>query len=189
MSNEIIVGNWSNWRKVFGASDAEAKQTKRQPRTRYAKPAALIDFENEYNAAQAQKFARIPPECRARTTFSDRDANSLTRAIIAHLRFHGYFAARVNSTGIYDQRRGTWRTSNARRGLADISAVIAGRSVQLEIKAGNDRPRGEQMQVQREVRASGGVYEFVHNFPEYIALYNRLTEGRSLVNSNGIATE
>lgn len=176
MKNEIIVGNWSNWRRLFGTAEAETtKPKKTKPAARYVKPQALIDFENEYNAAQAAKFPKIPPECRARTTFSDKDANSLTRAIVAHLRFHGYFAARVNSTGVYDQRRGTWRTSNARRGLADVSAVIAGRAVQLEIKAGKDRPRTDQMRVQAEVQASGGVYEFVHNFAEYIAIYDALT--------------
>lgn len=172
-NNEIIVGNWS--RLYSRPREKKTTRTTREPRERYIKPAPLVEFENEYNEAQALKYPNIPPECRARTKFSDKDANSLTRAIIAHLSFHGYFAARVNSTGVYDQRRGLWRVSNARRGLADISAVINGKAVQLEIKAGNDRPRTEQMRVQREVQAAGGVYEFVHNFTEYIEIYKRLT--------------
>lgn len=178
MKNEIIVGEWSRWQRQYKKPSAEPKKPKEsKPRARYVKPAELVEFEKEYNEANARKFANIPPECRARYTFSDKDANSLTRAIIAHLTFHGYFAARVNSTGVYDQRRGTWRTSNARKGLADITAVINGRAVQLEIKAGKDRPRTEQLRVREEVQASGGVYEFVRNFPEYMNIYNLLTGG------------
>lgn len=174
MGNEIIVGNWSNWRGLFGAPDAAAKGPKKTKKP-YTKPAALVEFENEYNKARAAKLAKIPPECRVRVTFRDNTANGLTRAIIAHLQMHGHFAGRVNTTGVYDQRRGLWRATSARRGMADISAVINGRSVQFEIKAGNDRPRSDQLQVQADVRAAGGVYEFVHNFTEYIELYNKLT--------------
>lgn len=168
-SNEYIVGQWS---ALYRERPAEASHT----RARYKKPAALVAFEKEYNEANARKFPKIPPECLARYKFTDKTANGLTAAIIAHLKLHGHFASRVNSTGIYDQRRGLWRTSNGTRGLADISAVIAGRAVQLEIKAGKDKPRGAQLQVQANVRAAGGVYEFIHNFTEYIAFYEELTK-------------
>lgn len=174
-SNEIIVGQWS---RLYGRPRAAArsKRTNSAPRERYVKPAALVAFEKEYNAAQALKYPNIPPECRVRSKFTDKTANGLTAAVIAHLKMHGHFASRVNSTGIYDQRRGLWRASNGTRGLADISAVIAGRAVQIEIKAGTDKPRAAQLQVQANVRAAGGVYEFIHNFTEYIALYEELTK-------------
>lgn len=174
MGNEIIVGNWSNWRKVFRAPEAAAKP-KAKPQARYVKPAALLAFEKEYNEAHALKYPNIPPECRARYKFTDKTANGLTAAIIAHLKYKGYFAARINTTGVYDPRRGLWRTTSAQRGMADVSAIINGRSVQIEIKAGSDRPRADQIKVQADVQAAGGVYEFVHNFTEYMALYNRLT--------------
>ena len=173
-SNEIIVGLWSmNHRRPAAAKKPKAAK----PKARYTKPAELVEFETAYNVAQALKFPKIPPECLARTHFSDKDANSLTRAIIAHLEYNGYFAARVNTTGVYDSRRGQYRTTNARKGMADISAIIAGKAVQIEIKAGTDRPREDQKRVQAEYRAAGGIYEFVHTFPEYIALYNSLTAG------------
>ena len=59
--------------------------------------------------------------------------------------------------------------------MADISAIVAGKAVQIEIKAGTDRPRADQLRVQAQYRAAGGIYEFVHNFAEYLALYTRLT--------------
>lgn len=165
MANEIIK-----------AVQPTAKQRKRP--AQYIKPQALIDFENAYNEAMAKKTPHVPAECRARYVFRDDTANKLTQAIIAHLRFNGYFAGRVNTTGVYDFKRGLYRTTSARKGMADISATIAGRSVQFEIKAGKDRPRTDQLAVQREVRRAGGVYEFVHTFAEYIELYNRIKEGR-----------
>jgi|GEM_PF-400117 len=179
MGNEIIVGDWSRFygsaaRRARTKSEQRERTPRKRTQSRYTKPAALVAFEKEYNAAQSLRYSKVPPECRARWTFSDKDANSLTRAIIAHLKFNGYFAARVNTTGLYDQRRGLWRTTSAQRGMADISAVINGRSVQLEIKAGRDRPRADQINVQMQVQAAGGVYEFVHNFTEYIELYNLL---------------
>lgn len=180
-SNEIIVGQWSRY---SGRPPAAAKKPKAaKPAKRYVKPAALVEFEKAYNEAYAAKFPKIPRECLARTHFSDKTANALTAAIIAHLEFHGYFAARVNTTGVYDQRRGLYRTTNARKGMADISAIIAGQAVQLEIKAGTDRPRADQLRVQAEYRAAGGVYEFVHNFEEYLALFRTLTTGAQPTNN------
>lgn len=170
MSNEIIVGNWSKWRQYLKDDQPQRKQTK------YNKPPELIEFETQYNAHKYDNKPLIPKECRVRTKFSDKTANQLTAAIIAHLEFNGYFAARINTTGIYDSKRECYRTTNARRGMADIMAIINGKSVQLEIKIGNDRPRTDQIQVQSEVRAAGGIYEFIHNFPEYIRLYNQLTQ-------------
>ena len=180
MGNEIIVGDWSANRLRAGYKQhAKQERSKRKRRANPEKSPELAAFEDEYNAAHYAKLPAIPQECRTRTKFVEHTANGLTRAIVAHLTMHGHFASRVNSTGVYDWRRGLYRTTSQRRGLADITAVINGRSVQLEIKAGSDRPRADQMKVRAEVQAAGGVYEFVHTFAEYIAIYNALTgEGK-----------
>lgn len=176
MGNEIIVGDWSANRLRAGYKQhANRERTTSKRRANPEKSPELAAFEDEYNAVHYANLANVPPECRVRKTFSDKDANSLTRAIIAHLQLHGHFAARVNTTGIFDSRRAVYRQTNARRGMADVSAVINGRAVQFEIKAGNDRPRTEQLQVRAEVQAAGGIYEFVHTFAEYIAIYDQIT--------------
>ena len=174
MSNEIFVGNWSKRRQLF-ANEAPADGVAAKKPAKYTKPPCLVEFENEYNAHKYDNKQMIPPECRVRTRFSDNTANALTTAIIAHLEYNGHFAARVNTTGIYDERRGLYRQTNARRGMADISAIINGKSVQLEIKAGKDKPRTDQIQVQNEVRKAGGIYEFVHTFSQYLEIYKTLT--------------
>ena len=169
--NEIIVGLWSNYQKP----QRKPKTLKQRLYGKYVKPHELTMFETEYNLHAYDNLHRIPEYARVRTRFRDDTANELTKAILAHLKYTGNFGARVNTTGIYDSRSGQYRQTNARKGMADISAVIAGKPVQIEIKAGADKPRADQLKVQAEYRAAGGLYEFVHGFSEYIALYKRLT--------------
>lgn len=165
MSNEIVVGRWSIYQRP---------KTKKA-RTKHGKSPELAEFEREYNAHEYDRLPNIPEAARVRTKFEDGTANGLTACIIAHLKHNGHFAARVNTTGIYDSMRGRYRTANARKGMADISAIINGKAVQIEVKAGKDRPRPEQIRVQTEYRASGGVYEFVHTFAEYLQFYQQWT--------------
>lgn len=170
-SNEIIVGLWSAYQKP----QRKPKTLKQRLAGKYIKPHELTIFETEYNLHAYDNLQRIPEYARVRTHFRDDTANELTKAILAHLKYTGNFGARVNTTGVYDSRSGQYRQTNARKGMADISAVIAGKPVQIEIKAGTDKPRADQLKVQAEYRAAGGLYEFVHGFSEYIALYKRLT--------------
>ena len=170
-SNEIIVGQLS----IFAQPKRKPQTLRQRLKGRYIKPQELIMFETDYNLHAYDKMPNFPQYARVRTTFRDDTANELTKAILAHLKYTGNFGARVNTTGIYDSRSGKYRQTNATRGMADISAVIAGKPVQIEIKAGKDKPREEQKRVQAQYRAAGGMYEFVHDFREYIALYMQLT--------------
>jgi hypothetical protein len=104
--------------------------------------------------------------------FRDDTANGLTSLIIAWLKVNKYFAARVNTMGIYDVKRGIWRKSGSTLGMADITAVIDGKHISIEIKAGHDKPRPDQLKVQNDVIVSGGCYLFVHSFDEFLQLMN-----------------
>lgn len=139
----------------------------------YKRPPELAEFQKEYNAHEYDKNPDFPEYARVYTKFRDDTANGLTACILAHLKFTGNFGARVNSTGIFDRKTGKYRKSQATAGLADVSAIIGGTPVQIEVKAGKDRPRASQLKVQSDYRAAGGVYEFVHNFAEYLAIYKQ----------------
>ena len=169
-TNEIIVGIWGG-RQCRTKSEPSSRSKRTKPK-QAEKSGALIAFEEEYNASRAARLQHVPQI--THIVFREDTANGLTKAIIAHLRHNGHFATRQNSTGIYDVARGTWRASNTRKGVADISAVIDGRAVQLEIKAGRDTIRTDQLRVQSDVRAAGGIYEFVRSFSEYIDVYNAI---------------
>lgn len=90
--------------------------------------------------------------------------------IAAWFRMNGGIANRVNTTGIYNPHTKTFRRSGATIGAADINAVYNGKSIQIEVKAGKDRPREEQLKQQELFRAAGAIYEFVPNFDEFLKL-------------------
>lgn len=175
MKNEIqgmrsIFGICGN---PFAEPNKEPRQTKTKPQKRYIKPPELREFENEYNAHKYDNSV-MPEYARIRTHFRDDTANGLTTAVIAHLQYYGHFAARVNVGGVYNPKRGKYRHSQSRKGMADVSAVVNGRPLQIEVKAGKDKPRPDQLQVAAEYEQAGGLYVFIHNFADYMQVYNKI---------------
>lgn len=153
---------------------AEAAKRKKSSSSRYVKPESIKAFEQEVFEADCRKFPRIEPGLIARTHFEDKTANGLTKLVCAWINFHGGNARRVNTGGIYNYKTGKYRFSGATNGAADISATWHGKSLQIEIKAGKDRPREDQLKQQMRERAAGGYYEFVHNFDEFLQIIQSL---------------
>jgi len=111
-------------------------------------------------------------------------ANGLTMFVVKFLTYAGWRATRVNTQGrlikgTERQASGTVLVVNkfiptaGRRGSADISSTIQGRSVMWEIKM-NDKPSEHQLKEQALERAAGGVYEFIHSPEEFIEIYDRI---------------
>ena len=118
----------------------------------------------------------------------DDTANGCTRCIIAYLKYKGWQAERINTTGIpIDSRRQvtditgktrsigslTWRPSGSTVGSADISATINGRSVKIEVKIGKDRQSEAQRQYQAAIEQAGGLYYIAHDFTTFVAWYHQ----------------
>ena len=153
---------------------AEEAKRKKPSAVRYVKPDSIKAFEQEVFEADCRKYPRIEPGMIARTKFEDKTANGLTKLVCAWINFHGGNARRVNTGGIYNHKTGKYRFSGATNGQADISATWHGKSLQIEIKAGKDRPREDQLRQQARERAAGGIYEFVHNFDEFLQIIKSL---------------
>lgn len=169
--NEILALIFSPRRHRVKRERSVKKTPKPGVATRYVKPHCLRVFENEYNAAYyTGRMANIPVECRALYRFSDKTANELTKAIVAWLNSHGAFGARVNTIGVFDAKAQRYRFSGSTNGMADVTAIVGGKHVSLEIKHGHDKPRQAQLNVQRQVQQAGGIYEFVHTFEEFLQL-------------------
>jgi hypothetical protein len=100
-------------------------------------------------------------------------SNGLTTFIINFLNWSGYRATRINTMG--RQINGKFIPSATRKGTADISATIKGRSVMIEIKVGKDKPRPEQLTEQQRERQAGGIYEFVHTPEEFFIIFDQIT--------------
>lgn len=118
----------------------------------------------------------------------DDTANGCTRCIIAYLKYKGWQAERINTTGIpIDSRRQvtditgrtrnigslTWRPSGSTVGSADISATIGGRSVKIEVKIGKDRQSEAQRRYQQAIEQAGGLYYIARNFTDFWKWYQQ----------------
>jgi hypothetical protein len=116
---------------------------------------------------------------------STSKSNGLTLYICNFLNWIGHRATRINTQGrLIDgkekQSSGVvlttkkWIKSTTRRGTADISATINGRSVMIEIKIGSDKPSEYQLAEQAKERKAGGYYEFIKNVDDFYDLYDNL---------------
>lgn len=99
-------------------------------------------------------------------------SNGLTTFIINFLNWSGYRATRINTMG--RQINGKFIPSATRKGTADISATVKGKSVMIEIKVGKDKPRTEQLAEQQRERNSGGIYEFVSTPEGFFLIFDTL---------------
>jgi len=151
---------------IFDLSFIDQATQKRHPKQRYQKPQSLKQLESLCFKAKQAKYPGNPAVIKP--SYRDDSANGLTKCIVAWLRLNGHFAARINSTGLYDPRLGKYRPSGARKGMADITAVVNGKHISIEIKIGKDRLRPDQTKIKAEVEAAGGRYLVVQNFDDFL---------------------
>ena len=151
----------------------------------------------EVKALEALSFARDVarhPSCDPRyiapRKYRDDTANGLTRCVIDFLNLSGHLAERINCTGRYMDRSqtfedvtgkvrtigtGQWIPTSGMKGTADISAVIQGRAVKIEIKI-RDAQSEDQKRYQQRIEAAGGIYLIVRSFAEFMDWYNQFTK-------------
>lgn len=103
-------------------------------------------------------------------------ANRITANIIRAINMQPRCVAyRINNVGVWDEAKQIYRRGNTQKGIADIAAVIRGRALWVEVKAGKDKVSREQIIFQGEVERAGGLYfvarstdEFLHFFTELL---------------------
>ena len=124
----------------------------------------------------------IPKNYVTPSKYSDKTANGLTKCIIDWLRFNGHQSERINTQGrVVDKtkvvkdvlgcRRSIgsveWQKGSGTKGSADISAIIGGRSVKIEVKSGRDVQSKQQKAYQQDVEKAGGVYFIAKDFSSF----------------------
>lgn len=127
----------------------------------YCQAWLTMEDTNQNNISRFDRPAGLP----------QMQTNDLTQAIIKYLRFHGHYAVRVNTFGMFNRKTGSYRRSTTDRGTADIHACIQGRHVSIEVKSGSDRLSKQQKIIQSQVQAAGGIYLIAKDFVGFHSWY------------------
>lgn len=151
----------------LGIPEYKVRKVPKKKTVLYKKPESVIRFEIEHQAW----MYRNSKSTRATWVygkFTDNSANGLTKMIIEWMRINGYMGARVNTGGTWDNSRKMYIRSGSTKGAADISAIIKGRAVEIEVKYGKDKLRPDQLIYKQNTEAAGGVYIVVKNFDSFL---------------------
>ena len=172
---------------------------RKKPRPAYKKPEAVKLLERMADAAVREKYKNVEAKYLSPRKYEDRSSNGLTRCCIDFIRLSGYQAERINCIGkridntkvvtdVLDRKRvigsTKWLPTSGQKGTADVSAVIRGMAVKIEIKAGNDRQRPDQVEYQKQIEQAGGIYLIVRSFAELYDWYNEFTAVRTAPQNN-----
>lgn len=137
-------------------------------------------------AESRRKYPSLPEYARSTHSYTDKNANGLTRMIIDWLRFNGHQAERISVTGrcidhteiVTDVVGGMRRIGSGKYipptmtpGTSDISATINGRSVKIEVKIGRDKQSPAQKRYQEQIENAGGKYCIARTFDGFIEWY------------------
>lgn len=140
----------------------------------YRKSQAVKDLESLATAEAQRKYPDMPPQYLCPRIYRDKTANELTKCIVDYITIKGGFASRINSMGVYRQKLNKFTPGTQRKGIADIMATYQGKSLHIEVKAGTDRMRPEQMKVRDEVKSSGGYYYVAKDFESFKIWFDQL---------------
>jgi len=142
---------------------------------------ALLDAES------TRRYPNVPVPYIPKSKMKDTSANSLTQCILKWLRVNGHQAERINTQGRrmdqtrvvtdclgYKRQIGSvkWCPGTGTRGSADISAVMNGRAVKIEVKWGKDKISADQIKYAESVTKAGGVYVVARTFQGFWEWYN-----------------
>lgn len=172
---------------------------------------ALDRFKALYNEYFKWRYPNVPYISYPPYTKKLQTTNGMTKAIISYLRLNGWMAQRTGTMGrridnrkvvkdvmgrMYEIGSIEWIKGTGTRGKADISATIAGRMIEIEVKneATKDKMRPEQQVYKTTIEASGGVYFVAVSFeafvdwfeatyqrnPNYIQLWEVVKESKNL---------
>jgi hypothetical protein len=140
----------------------------------YRKPEAVKKLEQLATEVARKEHLTLPKYALAPRTFRDDTANSLTTCIVTYITLQGGFASRINNQGTYNNKLRRYIPGTSRKGLADIMATYEGLSLHIEVKIGRDKQSIYQLQIEKDVIRSGGLYYLARNFTEFKTWFDKL---------------
>lgn len=130
----------------------------------------------------------MPEYAIPKPSYSDTTANGLTKCVIDWLQLNGHQAERISVQGQYRDNSkivtdvmgfkrkigsGQWTKGSGTAGTSDISCIINGKAVKVEIKM-KDKQSEAQKKYEEAVNKAGGIYFIVRNFDEFYLKYLEL---------------
>lgn len=132
----------------------EKKTTKKQSQAanRKKKQSILLLTKAAKYLTMCDKYSSMPNEeiisvCK-NTKYTEGSANELTKTIIAM----------VEALGGYNKSLGIYTKSTTKKGVSDITGVLNGYSINIEVKYGKDTQSDAQKNVQAGIQQAGGKY-------------------------------
>jgi hypothetical protein len=108
-------------------------------------------------------------------------ANGITRNIIRVVSLtKGAVAYRINNAAVFDAKAGAYRAGNIEKGLPDVIAILNGRFVGIEVKAGKDRMSDFQKMRRQEIVNAGGIYFECKSTDGFLAFWENLKNEMAL---------
>lgn len=83
------------------------------------------------------------------------------------------------------QGKSTYLPSTGTKGSADISAIIYGVSVLIEVKMGKDRQSDHQKKYEKDVTKAGGFYFIAHDEDDFLVKYKEIIENPRMILMKG----
>lgn len=124
---------------------------------------SAIDILKEMKlAADTAKYPSIPDYAIVTRKYNDGNANGLTRCILDFIKLKGGYSVRVNTQG--QMRGGKWTKGTTTPGTPDISAIVNGKAISVEIKVGRDTLSEAQIKQAELIQAAGGLYYVARDF-------------------------
>jgi hypothetical protein len=155
------TNNWKKEYKVLGLADLKRRH-----------PVFYAD------SPDVEKLIRYPKV---------KTANGLTYAILKFLEWKGHYANRISTQGQANIKKMPrfnifsgqmqylekveWTHGNTKIGTPDITAIVYGRAVWIEVKAGNDRMSVAQEKQRTNIQNAGGVYYIARDMQEFYTWY------------------
>lgn len=146
---------------------------------------ALRELEKLALEAKRIKHPNMPAFAIVKPSFSDQDTNSLTTAILEAIRLHGGFATRVQTQGQYDPTRKIWRKGQTVIGMPDITGIINGKSISIEVKNKRTRDRlsHHQKDTIKRIQDAGGLCFVARDFESFYAWFKSCIDPQQTVST------
>jgi hypothetical protein len=161
----------------------EASRKKPKPKViQDEKETKAVKMLNELrNAKHREVWDKLTPHQQWNPNpINSKSANGLTKCIIEYIKLrHGGQAERINTQGTYDAKLKRYRATQGTKGSADISAIVYGKSLKIEVKYGKDRMSPDQEKYGQAVTNAGGIYIVARSFYDFLIQFNELINPQS----------